>query len=156
MSTLVLPVMLRASLPLSTWLVLFGLMLAAMAALYLWASQQTSMLDTFVPEPAGVVEVQLPGPLPAALGNTVAALAGVPGVTLVDHRPGAALFSVMPTPSSMDRGYGAFVLATISDGRVELRGRRKVRMPATRLGTLLDGLEREVRNHVRPDSMWHV
>ncbi|HEY6421707.1 MAG TPA: hypothetical protein VIY28_00385 [Pseudonocardiaceae bacterium] len=124
------------------------IVLVLFAGLYTWAALRTSSLALFVPEVS--VRTQLAGPPTAVHAAAIAAMAGLPGVRLLERRHDDALFSVLPTPTSMDRAYGAFVLIAIQEGAVVLLGRRRLPLPAPKLAATLHQLERDIRNRLDP------
>jgi len=80
---------------------------------------------------------------PAAHADLVTALQGLPGVREIDRRQDEVMFSVMPVPSSMDRGFGLFVLARRDGPGVELLGRRRLPLPGFNIAGTLVQIERE-------------
>ncbi|MGW4397831.1 hypothetical protein ACWEHA_21290 [Amycolatopsis nivea] len=117
------------------------IVLVVMASLSLWSAMATCSLAGFVPG-ASVVS-QLAGP--GVHADFTTALAALSGVRVLERTDDAVLVSVLPVPSSMERGFGLFAVArrTEDDGVVLLgRGRLPV---APGLETALRQLERDVR-----------
>ncbi|MGH3438370.1 MAG: hypothetical protein ACRDRN_18120 [Sciscionella sp.] len=75
--------------------------------LLLWSSTTTSSLRAF--EATAAVRSQVTGP--DALARLVDALLDLPGIRLIEYGEQDALMSVMPVPTSMERGFGLFVVA---------------------------------------------
>jgi hypothetical protein len=118
--------------------------LVVVASGYLWSAMTTCSLTGFVPG-ASVVS-QLAGP--GAHADFVAALGALAGVRVLERTDDAVLVSVMPVPSSMERGFGLFAVARhVENDGVVLLGRGRLPI-APGLEAALRQLERDVRMRV--------
>ena len=118
--------------------------LVAVAGVYLWSAMTTCSLTGFVPG-ASVVS-QLAGP--GAHADFVVALGALAGVRVLERSDDAVLVSVMPVPSSMERGFGLFAVARrVENDGVVLLGRGRLPV-APGLEAALRQLERDVRMRV--------
>ncbi|WP_116202820.1 hypothetical protein [Amycolatopsis circi] len=118
--------------------------LVVMTSLFLWSAMATCSLAGFV-SGASVVS-QLAGP--GAHADFTAALAALAGVRVLERTDDAVLVSVMPVPSSMERGFGLFAVAQrVEDDGVMLLGRGRLPV-ALGLETALRQLERDARMQV--------
>jgi hypothetical protein len=111
------------------------------AALAVWSALQTCTLETFVPQTQ--VRSQVAGA--TAFDDVVRALLGLPGVRELDSTDGQVLFSAVPVPSSLDRGYGMFVVARKHEDGVLLLARPRIPLPGPRVESGLRQLECQSR-----------
>jgi hypothetical protein len=116
------------------------IVLAIAAALYLWSAMATCALAGFTP--GAIVVSQLSGP--GAYADFTGNLLALPGVRQLERTDDEVLVSVMPVPSSMERGFGLFAVARRQGDEVVLLGRGKLPM-APGLDGALRQLERDVR-----------
>jgi hypothetical protein len=123
---------------------LLVLVLLAVAAVYLWSAVTTCALTGFVPGASVVSQLSGPG----AHADFAAALGGLSGVRVLERTDDAVLVSVMPVPSSLERGLGLFAVARRGDDDgVLLQGRGRLPV-APGLEAALRQLERDVRMRV--------
>jgi hypothetical protein len=122
------------------------LALIVFGALLLWAALATCTIETFTPQ--AEYRSQLSGP--SAHDRLVAALLSLPGVREVERSGTYVLLSVLPVPSSMDRGYGLFVLAGPTDDGATLLARSRLPLPGPNVSAALRQLEREARQRCTP------
>jgi hypothetical protein len=115
------------------------IILSLTCALLIWSALTTCSLRTFRPQAR--MRSRLTGP--SAHANLVTALRDLPGVREIDRRQDEVLFSVLPIPASMDRGFGLFILARRNDQGAELLGRRRLPLPGPSVEGALLQLERE-------------
>ena len=120
------------------------ILLVVLASLYLWSAMTTCALPGFVPGAAVVSQLSGPG----AHADFAEALGTLSGVRVLDRTDDAVLVSVMPVPSSMERGLGLFAVARRGDDDgVLLQGRGRLPV-APGLEAALRQLERDVRMRV--------
>jgi hypothetical protein len=116
------------------------IVLVIAAGLAVWSALQTCTLDTFVPQTQ--VRCQVPG---ATFDDVVRALLGLPGVHELESADGQVLLSAIPVPSSMDRGFGMFVVARRVDDGVMLLARPRLPLPGPKVESGLRQLECQSR-----------
>jgi hypothetical protein len=115
------------------------IILLIVGALLTWSALTTCSLGTFQPQTR--IRSRLNGP--SAHADLVTGLRALPGVREIDRGQDEVLFSVVPVPSSMDRGWGLFILARRDQHGAELLGRRKLPLPGPSIEGALQQLERE-------------
>jgi len=111
-----------------------------------WSALSVCSLATFSANLS--VLSQLTGP--QAHARLVEALVELPGIRVIERDGGAVLLSVMPTPFSMSRGYGMFVVVRDTERGVLLQARSRLPFPTTNLGVAVRQVEREARMSARP------
>jgi hypothetical protein len=116
------------------------IVLVIATGLAVWSALQTCTLDTFVAQTQ--VRCQVPE---VTLDDLVRALLGLPGVRELESTDGQVLLSVIPVPSSMDRGYGMFVVARRDNDGVLLLARPRLPLPGPRVENGLRQLECQSR-----------
>lgn len=119
------------------------ILLAVAGALFAWSALATCTLAGFAPTVS--LRSQVTGP--DACFRLVTALAGLPGVRALERNGNDVLFSVLPTPTSMERGFGMFVVVREVDDGVLLLARSRIPL-STRPGSALRQVEREARTNV--------
>jgi hypothetical protein len=119
----------------------FFLILVVLGVLLLWALLATCTIETFRPQ--SEYHSQLTGP--SAHDRLLAALLDLPGVWEVERADTGVLLSVLPVPSSMDRGYGLFVLVEPTADGATLLARSRLPLPGPSVSASLRQLEREAR-----------
>lgn len=124
------------------------LLLVALCAVLLMFLVATCSLDTFRPR-AGI-HSQLTGP--DAHARLTSALLALPGVRLIERTDHDVLLSVLPVPSSMERGLGLFVVVRRDGDEVLLLGRGRLPLPTPNLPAALRQLEREARMRFGPPT----
>jgi hypothetical protein len=105
------------------------IVLAVVVVLLVWTASATCSLRTF--EATASIRSQLTGP--DAYRRCVAAMERLPGTR------------VLPTPASMDRGWGLFVVVRNAADGVVLAGRRRIPLPGSNVDAALRQLERDAR-----------
>jgi len=119
--------------------------LAVGLVLLLWTASATCSLHSF--QETASIRSQLTGP--DAYRRCVAAMERLPGARMLERGEEQALVSVLPTPTSMDRGWGLFVVVKNAPEGVVLAGRRRVPLLGTDVHSALRQLERDAR--MQPD-----
>jgi hypothetical protein len=117
------------------------IVLAVVVVLLVWTASATCSLRTF--EATASIRSQLTGP--DAYRRCVAAMERLPGTRVLEQGEQEALVSVLPTPASMDRGWGLFVVVRNAADGVVLAGRRRIPLPGSNVGAALRQLERDAR-----------
>jgi hypothetical protein len=112
-------------------------------ALFMWSATKTCSLRHFRPQ--AELPTQLIGPSDQVYARLVHALDEQPGVRQLARDGTATLFSVLPVPSSMDRGFGLIVVVSRRADGVMLQAQRRIPLPAPHLPSALRQLEREAR-----------
>ncbi len=120
------------------------IVLSVSAVLLVWAALTTCSLAVFVPTVS--LRSQLVGP--HAYTQLVVALTELPGIRPVERTDGAVLFSVLPTVTSMERGFGMFLVVRRADDGVQLLARPRLPLPF-KVGSALRQVEREARMSAR-------
>ena len=127
--------------PVPTWMTWLVLAIAVVAALTLWTALARCTLASF--EATKGMRSRLSGP--GAHAEVVAALAGLPGVRVLERSSADVLLSVLPAPAargSLDRGWGLYLVVRPVDEDVLLLARRRVPLPGGDLAAALRELER--------------
>ena len=117
------------------------ILLVIAVGLAVWSALQTCDLRTFVPQ--AQVRSQVAGP--SAFEDVVRALLGMPGVRGLETGDGQVLLSAIPVPSSMDRGWGMFVVVRRDADGVVLLARPRLPLPGPRVDSGLRQLELQAR-----------
>lgn len=122
------------------------LIIVVVLAVVLYVRSVLAVCELTAFTPAETVVSQLSGP--GAFGDFTTALLTLPGVRLLERTDDDVLVSVLPVPSSMERGFGLFAVARRGEGdRVLLLGRGRLPL-ALGLPAALRQLERDVRMRV--------
>jgi hypothetical protein len=121
-------------------------MLTILCLLILWSASMPCSLHTF--QARAGVSSQISGP--NAYDRLTDALLRLPGVRLIERDEHAVLMSVLPVPSSMERGLGLFVVVRRQDNEVQLLGSSRLPLPTTNVFGALRQLEREARMNCGP------
>jgi len=121
-----------------TFLIIFVL---ALIVLFGWSAMTTCSLDAF--RPSTTVPSQLTGP--TAHADLVKSLLTLPGVRLLERTDDDVLISVMPVPTSMERGLGFFAIARHTSDGVVVLGRSRLPLPSPWIDSAVRQLERDAR-----------
>ena len=122
-----------------------SLVVVVLGGLLLWSALATCTLDAFVPQ--AEYRSQLTGP--TAYQSLLASLMELSGIRELERRGDDVLLSVMPVPTSMDRGYGLFVLVRPAEGGgAALFARSRLPLPGRSVDFSLRQLERSARMRV--------
>lgn len=111
-----------------------------------WSALATCSLDSFRPD--STLHSQMTGP--EAHQRLVETLLELPGIRSIEHDERGVLLSVLPTITSMERGWGAFLLVRRTDDGVVLLAQRRIPLPSTKLGATLRQIERDARMRAMP------
>ncbi|HEX3592930.1 MAG TPA: hypothetical protein VHV74_25165, partial [Pseudonocardiaceae bacterium] len=100
---------------------------------------------------AAALASQLTGP--DTHGRLVDALVALPGVRVLERDGRDVLLSVLPTPTSIGRGFGIFLMASDTGDGVVLRAQNRLPLPAANLSSTLRYIERAARMSARPQHV---